>query len=155
MDRELGRRVKERFSEENGYLLVSTLFFLIFSGLFSHSVMQLASNNLIQLNQLSNAYQAKAVLEMSANLLNNEIEKNHYPEQGQIDTSIGSVEMSRKEVGEEYHYKFLLSDKNDMTYIKDVYVEIVENEEETEQTEEVIEEEITEAEKTDEEIEKE
>lgn len=124
--------MKKKWKGEEGYLLVSTLFFLIFSGLFSHSIMQLTSNNLRQLNQFANAYQAKAALEMSAALLKDEMEDDYYPKNGRVETSVGTILIRRKGAEEEYHYTFSLKDKQDTTYTKDMTVKIMKYEEEVE-----------------------
>lgn len=127
MDRELGRRNKHQYwlkvlKDENGYLLISTLFFLIFSGLFSHSVIKISSHQIIQLRQYSSAYQAKGALNMGEELLKNYVQENNdVPTSGKINTSVGDIVMM-KESEDKFIFKITL--KNGITYFKNVEMDI-------------------------------
>lgn len=122
MDRKLGRRKQWLiyFKGEQGYLLISTLFFLMFSGLFSHSIIKISGNQIIQLKQFSTSYHAKGALNMSKELLDTYIEENNdIPEQGQIKTSIGDVEIRKKS---ENLLQLTITLENNQTISKDVSI---------------------------------
>lgn len=137
MGRQLDRRNRkwlEHFKAEQGYLLISTLFFLIFSGLFSHSIIKTSGQQIIQLRQFATAYEAKGALNMSEELLKNYIDKNkEYPNQGHIKTSIGNIEI--KQQSKEF-FQLIITLENDIKFSRDVKVPINISEENLEDTEE-------------------
>lgn len=136
MDRELGRRNKHQYwlkvlKDENGYLLISTLFFLIFSGLFSHSVIKISSHQIIQLRQYSTAYQAKGALNMGEELFKKYVQENDdVPTSGKINTSVGDIVMM-KESEDKFIFKITL--KNGITYFKNVKMDIKKSENKVEE----------------------
>lgn len=111
-----------KLSDEDGYLLISTLFFLVFAGLFSHSIIKISSYQIIQLRQYSSAYKAKGALNMSEELLINYIEENDaIPSIGRIKTSVGDIEMV-KESDDKFIIKLTL--KNGVQYFKEAEVSL-------------------------------
>lgn len=127
MGRKLERRDRKRHlismvNDENGYLLISTLFFLIFSGLFSHSIIKISTHQIVQLRQYSSAYQAKGALNMSEELLYKYILENEdTPSSGRIKTSAGDIEMV-KESDDKFILKLTL--KNGVQYFKETKVDV-------------------------------
>lgn len=115
--------MKKIFTNENGYLLVSTLFFLVFSGVFAQSLFMISRNHLIQQQQLSNAYQAKATLNMSESVLLNEINQGGIPNNGVIKTSHGTVNITNVEKEDSYQYELVIQLQNGMTYTKITVIE--------------------------------
>lgn len=135
MDRELGRRRQwlAHFKGEQGYLLISTLFFLMFSGLFSHSIIKISGNQIMQLRQFSTSYHAKGALNMSEELLKTYIEENNdIPEQGQIKTSIGNVEINKES---EKLFQLTITLENNQEISKDVSIKTNKSEEDLEKDE--------------------
>lgn len=131
-----------KLANENGYLLVSTLFFLLFSGLFAQSAFQIASNQVIQLQQLTNSYQARTALNMSETILRNELENESIPLNGKVVTSLGDVFITKVEASEALKYELTLTLANGASYTKTTMVETDEetpvDEEETEEVETII-----------------
>lgn len=87
---------------------------------------------MVQYNQLSHSYQAKAAINISKNLLEKEIENNIYPQSGVVQTSIGEVSITHNEVKDMIHYYFKMDYKNGVTYRDEMIVRkkpVVENEE--------------------------
>lgn len=135
MDRELGRRRQwlAHFKSEQGYLLISTLFFLMFSGLFSHSIIKISGNQIMQLRQFSTSYHAKGALNMSEELLKTYIEENNdIPEQGQIKTSIGNVEINKES---EELFQLTITLENNQEISKDVSIKANKSDEDLEKDE--------------------
>lgn len=135
MDRELGRRRQwlAHFKGEQGYLLISTLFFLMFSGLFSHSIIKISGNQIMQLRQFSTSYHAKGALNMSEELLKTYIEENNdIPEQGQIKTSIGNVEINKES---EELFQLTITLENNQEISKDVSIKANKSDEDLEKDE--------------------
>lgn len=107
---------------EHGYLLMSTLFFLVFTGLFTQMLIKISGNHIIQLRQFSEAYQAKAALNMSESILKQYIESNkEAPEKGKITTSIGLVNLQKRSE-EEFMLKVTLA--NGMEYYQYVDIDV-------------------------------
>lgn len=135
MGRELGRRRQwlAHFKGEQGYLLISTLFFLMFSGLFSHSIIKISGNQIMQLRQFSTSYHAKGALNMSEELLKTYIEENNdIPEQGQIKTSIGNVEINKES---EELFQLTITLENNQEISKDVSIKANKSDEDLEKDE--------------------
>ena len=132
----------KKLANENGYLLVSTLFFLLFSGLFAQSAFQIASNQVIQLQQLTNSYQARTALNMSETILRNELENESIPLNGKVVTSLGDVFITKVEASENLEYELTMTLANGASYTKTTMVETDEetpvDEEETEEVETII-----------------
>lgn len=132
----------KKLANENGYLLVSTLFFLLFSGLFAQSMFQIASNQVIQLQQLTNSYQARTALNMSETILRNELENELIPLKGKVVTSLGDVFITKVEASENLEYELTMTLANGASYTKTTMVETDEetpvDEEETEEDETII-----------------
>lgn len=108
--------------------MVSTLFFVLFSALFAQSMIKIVSTQMIQLNQLTNSYQAKAALNMGKRILIQEIEEHSYPSSGEIYTSIGRIEMSQQEIGNGRWYELTLITKTSMIYTDRIFFEIIDEE---------------------------
>lgn len=125
-------RIGARLTSEKGYLLLSTLFFLMFSGLFAQSMIKVSSNHIIQLRQLVMAYEAKSALNLSAEMLLQEINENNLPEKGVLKTSEGNIVITSKSSKEERVYVLSLKTNNSSQYKKELIVPIPEEEEELE-----------------------
>lgn len=127
----------KKLKGNQGYVLISTLFFLLLSGLFSHSIIQLSSNYLLQLRQVSSAYEAKAALNMSASLLQKEFKEGKHPSEGNIRTSAGQVHITSVEQAEQINYTLQLTKGNGEIFEKEVSLALPEIEIETETEEEM------------------
>lgn len=117
-------RRRHQLKSEKGYLLISTLFFLMFSGLFAQSMIKIVGNQMIQFRQISSAYQAKSALNMSKELLRQEINKNDIPNGGTINTSMGPVIIKREERKEEYTFELILIINSGEQYSDDFTISI-------------------------------
>lgn len=116
--------MKKIGKENDGYVLISTLFFLLLSGLFSYSVIQVSSNYVIQLRQVSMAYEAKAALNMSEELLKHQLEGKSNPIDGTISTSVGQVKVTGKKQDKKIISQLILVKENGTTYKKEVTLPI-------------------------------
>lgn len=132
----MGRRKRKwvaHFKGEQGYLLISTLFFLMFSGLFSHSIIKISGNQITQLRQFSTSYQAEGALNMGEGLLKTYIEENDdIPKQGQIKTSIGDIEINKQS---EELFQLTITLGNNQKVSKDVQIIVDKSEEDMERDE--------------------
>lgn len=121
------------FKSEKGYLLISTLFFLVFSGLFSHSMIKISGNQIMQLRQFSTAYKAKGAMNIGEELLKTYLEEeNEPPERGQIRTSVGDIFIKKKS---DVSYQLLLTLNNGANFSREVKVPSKRIEEPIEETE--------------------
>lgn len=133
MDRKLGTEKQSRrklvsFTSEKGYLMLSTLFLLVLTGIFLQSVIKISANNIIQLNQISSAYQAKAALNMSERILKDHIvANNELPRKVELSSSIGNIQIV-KNTGNSY--KAVITHENGVQFSKEIAIEGYENEEE-------------------------
>lgn len=101
---------------------MSTLFFLVFTGLFTQMLIRISGNHIIQLRQFSEAYQAKTALNMSESILKDYIETHEeVPTKGKINTSIGPINL-KKMTDDEFILKVTLA--NGMEYHQFVDIEI-------------------------------
>lgn len=145
MDRRKRNKQKIRkgltsFKVEEGYLLISTLLFLVFSGLFSHSVIKISGHQIIQLRQFSRAYEAKGAINIGEELLNTYIEKEDIPpKKGQVRTSVGAIDIKKKS---EVIYQLSLTLDNGEVFSKEVKIQpkIIDEEELTEKIDNKVEE---------------
>lgn len=112
--------MKKIVNKDEGYVLISTLFFLLLSGLFSYSVIQISSNYVIQLRQVSLGYEAKAALNMSEELLLQEFEGRSDPINGTISTSAGEVKIKGRKNGNQIISQLTLVKENGNIYKKDI-----------------------------------
>lgn len=125
----MGRRDKRRylnklkFRSEHGYLLVSTLYFVVFSALFTQSMIKIASNQMMQLNQLSHSYQAKAALNIGKELLKQQTDEGAYPLSGKVKTSIGVIDITQVEAVNGISYHLLLTSEFGTTYKDYIFFE--------------------------------
>ncbi len=96
---------------------------LILSGIFTHGMIKLSTNHLIQLRQLSSAYQAKAALNMGEILLNEHIISRDYelPERAIIATSMGEVQLIKKTTNE---YQATIIQTNKDEFSKDIKIDL-------------------------------
>lgn len=113
-------RMKKIMNEDKGYVLISTLFFLMLSGLFSQSMIQISSNYVIQLRQVSTAYEAKAALTMCGEIVVKEQEGQSKPVKGTISTSVGEVNIQSKKQAEQIISQLTLIKENGDVYTKEV-----------------------------------
>lgn len=121
----MGKIGIKNLSSADGYLLVSTLFFMLFSAFFSHSMIQITANHISQMNQLTDAYLAKSALKMSENIIVEESEANNFPENGWVKTSVGSIEIKRRTQKEMYHYSLLLITENGTPYSSEFSIDFM------------------------------
>lgn len=138
MGGKLERRKLMDFQSENGYLMLTTLFMLILSGIFTHGMIKISANHLIQLHQLSSTYQAKAALNMGETLLNEYIISRDYklPERAIISTSIGEVQIIKKTANE---YQATIIQTNNDEFSKNIKIELPKTEDSQEASTESIE----------------
>ncbi len=111
---------KKRMTESDGYVLVSTLFFLMLSGLFAQSIIQISSNYVIQLRQVSIGYEAKAALNMCEELIVQKHEEETPSIKGTISTSVGVVDVQSKKQTDQIIYQLTLVKENGDIYKKEV-----------------------------------
>ena len=95
-------------TESDGYVLVSTLFFLMLSGLFAQSIIQISSNYVTQLRQVSIGYEAKAALNMCEELIVQKHEEETPSIKGTISDQIIYQLTLVKENGDIYNKKVSL-----------------------------------------------
>jgi len=136
LDRGRGNRKRINLASNKGYLLLSTLYFLVLSGLFSSSIIQVSGNHIIQLKQLATGYEAKSALNMSKQILEEEIQTNDIPTEGVVETSLGDVSIAREETDDIYTFTLTLTTTSGTKYSDDLQVAIPEPEEEQEELEE-------------------
>ena len=90
------RRV-DSVRSEKGYLLLSTIFLLILSSVMMQGMISISRNHIIQLNQLSTSYQAKAALHTAEMNVKTELAKNKGKlESGEINSSVGKIQVMKK-----------------------------------------------------------
>lgn len=84
-------------TNEDGYMLVTTLLLLILSGLFLQATIHIYSNQIIQFKQFSSSYEYKAALNIAETVLKEivEDEKEGQPVEGIIETSLGPVKIEK------------------------------------------------------------
>lgn len=113
---------------EKGYLMLSTLYLLILTGIFSQSIIKTSANYIIQLNQISSAYQTKVAVNMTERILKDYIVENNYelPETGKISSSIGNIEVM-KITDEEY--EVIITQRNGNKVNEKIKIENYKNEE--------------------------
>lgn len=128
MGGKLERKRKRRdLKSEQGYLLVSTMIFLIFSGLFAQSMITISGNHLIQLKQITASYQARTSLNMAKEILLQEIDEGSFPETGLVQTSIGDIEITPGEDEGEIYYLLILQTDSGTTYSDQISIVVPES----------------------------
>ena len=115
-----GNRVN--FKSEKGYLLVSTLFFLIFSAIFAGSMIRISGIQILQYNQLTTAYEAKAALNMSETILLDHLETNETINNGEMNTSVGKITISSENQTEGIMYHLNLTTSKGLNFARSVWV---------------------------------
>lgn len=100
------KRKRLNIASEKGYMLLTTLYFVLFSGLFAYSLIRISGNQIIQLNQITESYQARTALNMGIKLLEKELEDDDLPNKGTIYTSMGAITIDR--IDTENEVKFVL-----------------------------------------------
>lgn len=113
--------------------MLSTLLLLVLSGLVLQSIISISTSYIIQLNQLSSAYQAETALNMSERILSDYITENNYelPEQVDISSSAGKIRVIRKTTSE---YEAIITQENGIEFRRKI--EIKESESEGQESEE-------------------
>lgn len=109
--RKFWKRERLNIASEKGYMLLTTLYFVLFSGLFAYSLIKISGNQIIQLNQITESYQARTALNMGKKLLEKELEDDALPNKGTIYTSMGTISIDR--IDKETEVKFVLSIQTD------------------------------------------
>ncbi len=107
--------------------MLSTLLLLVLSGLVLQSIISISTSYIIQLNQLSSAYQAETALNMSERILNDYITENNYelPEQVDISSSAGKIRVIRKTTSE---YEAIIIQENGIEFRRKIEIEESESE---------------------------
>lgn len=128
---EAGRNYRKKLiniRSEKGYLMLSTLYLLILTGIFSQSIIKTSANYIIQLNQISSTYQAKAALNMSERVLKDYIVDNDYelPEKVKLSSSIGDIKGIKISDDE---YELVITQENGNQLNEKVKIENYKNEE--------------------------
>src|SRR5699024_3457693 len=105
---------------EQGYLLISTIVFSVFSGLFSNSLIRISGDQIMQLRQFKTAYGSKAVMNMGEVLLEDYIEEEKIsPKKGKIKTSVGDINIKKKS---EINYQLTITLENGEIFSKEIKV---------------------------------
>lgn len=107
--------------------MLSTLLLLVLSGLVLQSIISISTSYIIQLNQLSSAYQAETALNMSERILSDYITENNYelPEQVDISSSAGKIRVIRKTTSE---YEAIIIQENGIEFRRKIEIEESESE---------------------------
>lgn len=137
-DGEQSREKLGEFKSEKGYLMLSTLFLLVLTSLLLQSVIKISTNHIIQLNQVSSAYQARTALNMSEKILETYIVDNDYELPGEIEisSSVGNIKIIKKINSE---YEAVITQKNGTQFAKEIVIEMPGNDdEETEDSTELL-----------------
>ena len=103
-------------SREDGYLLLTTIYVLLASTIFFSSMIHIVSSQMIQYRQYSHAYQAKSALQMSKNLLQNELVKQRNIQTGVVHTSKGDVIITSNSTDGIIHYYFEITSQQGIIY---------------------------------------
>ena len=103
-------------SREDGYLLLTTIYILLASTIFFSSIIHIVSSQMIQYRQYSHAYQAKSALQMSKNLLQNELVKQRNIQTGVVHTSKGDVIITSNSTDGIIHYYFEITSQQGIIY---------------------------------------
>lgn len=111
------------FRSEKGYLLVSTLFFLVFSAIFAGAMVRISGIQILQYNQLTTAYEAKAALNMSETILLEHLESNETLNNGEISTTAGKVVITSFPQMEGTIYQLILTTKKGLDFTKELWVQ--------------------------------
>lgn len=106
--------------------MLSTLFLLVLSGILLQGTIKISANYIIQLNQISAAYQAKTALNMSEKMLKDYIVENNneLPSEVQLSSSIGYVQITKNKRDE---YEAVITHKNGVQFTKKITIEKHEN----------------------------
>ncbi|HZK47451.1 MAG TPA: hypothetical protein VFC64_05885 [Atopostipes sp.] len=116
MDRKFRRKYRLILSREDGYLLLTTIYVLLASTIFFSSMIHIVSSQMIQYRQYSHAYQAKSALQMSKNLLQNELVKQRNIQTGVVHTSKGDVIITSNSTDGIIHYYFEITSQQGIIY---------------------------------------
>ena len=103
-------------SREDGYLLLTTIYVLLASTIFFSSIIHIVSSQMLQYRQYSHAYQAKSALQMSKNLLQNELVKQRNIQTGVVHTSKGDVIITSNSTDGIIHYYFEITSQQGIIY---------------------------------------
>lgn len=105
---------------EKGYLMLSTLFLLILSGIMTQSIIKISTNHIIQLNQISANYQAKTALNLTEAILTDRIvNKNQLVKKGTIVSSVGKINILKKS---DIDYQLVLIQEGSNNLIKNITI---------------------------------
>lgn len=117
--------------------MLSTLFLLVLTAVLLQSVIKISANYIVQLNQISSSYQARAALNMSERILNDYIvdNNNELPEEAEISSSVGKIKIVKRTKNT---YDAVITQENGLQFTKKINIDSYETDEE--QTEENIEE---------------
>ena len=116
LDRKFRRKFRLIFSREDGYLLLTTIYVLLASTIFFSSMIHIVSSQMIQYRQYSHAYQAKSALQMSKNILQNELVKQRNIQTGVVHTSKGDVIITSNSTDGIIHYYFEITSQQGIIY---------------------------------------
>lgn len=121
MGEKLDRRTfRVNIRNEEGYLLISTLFFLLFSSIFTASMIRISGNQILQYNQLTIAYESKAALNMVENLLLEYVNEHGPVKEGSVQTSIGEINLSVVDESKGITYLLTLEGDTGYNYSKEI-----------------------------------
>lgn len=121
MGEKLDRRTfRVNIRNEEGYLLISTLFFLLFSSIFTASMIRISGNQILQYNQLTIAYESKAALNMAENLLLEYVNEHGPVKEGSVQTSIGEINLSVVDESKGITYLLTLEGDTGYNYSKEI-----------------------------------
>lgn len=121
MGEKLDRRTfRVNIRNEEGYLLISTLFFLLFSSIFTASMIRISGNQILQYNQLTISYESKAALNMAENLLLEYVNEHGPVKEGSVQTSIGEINLSVVDESKGITYLLTLEGDTGYNYSKEI-----------------------------------
>ncbi len=116
LDRKFRRKYRLILSREDGYLLLTTIYVLLASTIFFSSIIHIVSSQMLQYRQYSHAYQAKAALQMSKNILQDELVKQGDIQTGVVHTSNGDVVITSESSDGLIHYYFEIASQQGIIY---------------------------------------
>ncbi|MDN6196304.1 MAG: hypothetical protein L0I93_07425 [Atopostipes suicloacalis] len=120
MDRKLARRREGiNLKSEAGYLMLSTLFLLMLSGIMLQGIIKISTNHIIQLNQITKSYQEKTALNLAKKILADKIVTKPKEDIKEVLllSSAGVIQITKMADNE---YQFILTDEKGKQLIKTI-----------------------------------
>lgn len=110
------------WKSEQGYLMLTTLFILMLSGIMTQSLIKISTNHIIQLNEISASYEARAALNVAENILKEQLkDTDQSVQKGKIVTSHGEIHVEKQS---DLKYHLFLTTAENKTYNKDINIQL-------------------------------